>query len=1145
MRYHSSLGVRAALAALVCLFIHGSTQAQFDTGQISGFVRDASGFIIPGADVTIRNEATGLERRTVTNDSGYYVAPNLPPGSYTVTVEVPGFRRFIRSQNRLAAGLTATVDASLQVGEVTESVEVVASQAVVSSDTATVGRVIEMSEIQNLALSGRNPIFLASLKAGVVSGSLAGFSYAMTSGVSSISGSRGQDNLISVDGAVATRTRARGTSIGSVDLETIQEMQVLTANYGAEYGGATGGQIRFITRSGSRDFHGSVYEYFRNDKLDANTWARNRAGQDREALRFNQFGYVLSGPVLIPNRWNTERDKLFFLWSQEWVRHRRESTSIQTVPSLAMRQGDFSELLDPANPFFRRVRLINDPETGEPFPGNIIPADRVSQNGLGFLRAYPQPTPGFLQGTSNFIQTRPIPTNQRKETISLDWIASADQTFRFRFQNFNFTQLDAFRGGFDLAVTDWDRPNQTATINHIWTLSPTTVNELTLAASADRVFIEVQREGERYARSKFGINYPYLFPERKEIPDKIPTIGISNFATVDGGPYPAFSSGPIYTVSDNFTKIFGNHTFKFGGMFERYGQNDFDQINVTGVPGGTNNQNGRFIFTDLRAGAPTTSLAVANAAMGIFDTYAEIGPRAYTPYRANVFEWYVQDSWRATANLRLELGLRHSIGTPYFSSLWGNIAVFDPRRYDPSRAVEMDPDTGFIISGDRFNGVVIPGTGWPDAARGRVAIADSGEFDHLFSGGPNYWGERQKANFQPRIGLAYSINPRTVIRAGAGRFMSRPGISDNIFLGGNPPFQPMVSIATGQADDPAGGQPAAFPQFFMTSDPVFKTPSAYNWSVNLQREIGFETMVEVGYVGRVGLHLERERDLNQLEVGTLFRPENVEPRVNVNALRPYKGFAFIPMGETSARSQYHGLQVEANRRFTGGFSFGLAYTYAKSFDNASGRRERPYNALDDRSFWGPSGFDIRHMMKINYVYEVPFLRDRSDLLAAMLGGWQISGVTQLQTGTPITIGTADDFAGIGRADLQPWNYSGDPKLSSGERAFANAAGDGNFWFRTTNADGSPIFTAPTLGTFGNQTRNQLLHNPGLNIWNLALFKNFRVAEGQNVQFRAEAFNMPNHPSWGGATTNPRSATFGQITGKSGNRNVQLSLRYSF
>ncbi len=1144
-----SLGTAAFLIA-VCCTAASLLYAQSDTAQLSGFVRDASGAVIPNAGVTIRNEATGLERRTTTNETGYYVVSSLPPGFYTVSVEAEGFKKYIKTQNKLDANIATTVDATLDIGTLAETIEVVAQVAQVQSETATVGKLIETSQIQNMMLNGRNPLFLALLKPGVRGGSLAGFSFGLTSGGFSINGSRSQDNVITYDGAVAVRTRANGTSVGTTDLETVQEIQILTANYNAEYGRAGGGQIRMVTKSGSRDFHGSFYEYFRNDKLDANSWSRNRAGQDRQANKFNQFGYILSGPVYIPNKWNTDRNKLFWLWSQEWIRYRRESTSIITVPSAAMRRGDFSELLNPTNTFFGRVRTVKDPDTGAPFPNNVIPSSRLSPNGLGFLKAYPEPVPGFLQGTNNFIQTRPLPTNQRKDTISIDFIPTVNHTFRFRHQNYAFTQLDAFRGGTDRAVTDWNRPNKTASLNYIWTKSPTTVNEFTATASVDRVYIGVQREGERYARSKYGINYPYIFPERKEIFDKIPTIQISNFATVDGGPYPAFSSGPIYQVGNNTTKILGNHTLKWGVLFERSGQNDFDQINVTGVPGGTNNQNGRFVFTDSRSGAPNTGLAIANAALGLFDTYAEIGPRAFTPYRGMMFEWFVQDSWKPTTNLRIEIGLRHTVMHPYYYSLWGNIAVFDPNRYDPAKAVVQDPKTGFILSGDRFNGVVIPGKGWPDAARGRVAIADSGEFNHLFSGGSRHWGQWQYRNFQPRIGIAYSINNRTVVRTGFGIFTARPGVSDNIFLGGNPPFQPMVSIAAGQADNPAGSKPSAFPQFFMTSDPVFKIPGAYNWNVTVEREVGFDTTVSVAYVGRVGLHLERERDLNQLPIGTLHRPEN--KGINANVLRPYKGFAFIPMGETAARSEYNGLQLEATRRFTKGLSFGVAYTYSESLDNASGRRDRMFYAYDDRNFWGHSSFDTRHIAVINFIYQLPFLRGRNDAAAKLLGGWQVTGIVQFQTGTPITVGSADDFAGIGSSDAQPWEVNGDPFLPRGERAFSAGAGDRNFWFRTTNPDGSPIFTPPQIGTFSStQNRNSLQpYNAGFQNWNLALFKDFKVAERHNLQFRAEFFNFPNHPNWGGSTgggvnTNPKSATFGKITSKGSERNIQLSLRYSF
>ncbi len=418
-----------------------------------------------------------------------------------------------------------------------------------------------------------------------------------------------------------------------------------------------------------------------------------------------------------------------------------------------------------------------------------------------------------------------------------------------------------------------DRPNRTYTLNHIWTASPTLINELLFSVSYDRVFLEVPVT-PRLDRATYGIDYPYVFPERKEIDIKIPTIAINSFVTVDGGPYPSSSSGPIYQLSDNITKIVGNHTLKFGGRFERAGQNDFDQINVSGVPGGTNNQNGRFEFTDDRLGAPSTGLAAANAAMGLFSRYAEIGPRAYTPYRSIMGEGFAQDSWKATDKLRLEYGVRYSIMTPYYYSVWRNMAVFDPNSYDSNNAAVLDPGTGNVLAGDRYNGVVIPGDGFPEKAYGRVAVADSGEFDRLFNGGPKYWGKVQKLEFQPRFGIAYRINDASVLRTGFGRYLARPGVADNVFLGGNPPFQPMASITTGLADNPGGGEQVGFPQFFMTNDPVYKIPSSYMWNVTYQREIGFSTLLEVGYVGRVANHMERVRDLNQNPVGTTLLPEN-------------------------------------------------------------------------------------------------------------------------------------------------------------------------------------------------------------------------------------------------------------------------------
>ncbi|WP_321476341.1 carboxypeptidase regulatory-like domain-containing protein [uncultured Paludibaculum sp.] len=1130
------------LLALFFLCV-GTVLAQSDSAQVSGYVKDPAGAGIPNVSVDLRNETTGLERHATTNESGYYVVPSLPPGVYALSVEAPGFKKYVKTQNKLDPNMAATIDATLTLGSLSESVEVTAEAATVQSETATVGKLIEGKQIENMMLNGRNPLYLALLKPGVRGGSLQAFSFDLTNGGFAINGSRTTDNMITYDGAPAVRTRGNNTSVGTVDVETVQEIQVLTANYNAEYGRASGGQVRIVTKSGGRDFHGSLYEYFRNEKLDANTWARNRTGDVRQANKFNQFGYVVSGPVYVPGKWNQEKNKLFFLWAQEYVRYRQEQTSAQIVPSLAMRQGDFSELLSASNSFFGKVRTINDPLTGQPFAGNLIPASRVSANGLGLLKAYPAPVAGFLQGASNYYTTAPQPTDQRKDTISVDFNPSERHAVRFRHLNYQFQQDQAFNTGFDIAAPRWDRPNETWTTNWTWTLSPTTINELQASVSVDRVRIDVNRDNGKYARGQYGINYPYIYPEQKEIADKVPTIGIANFATVDGSPYPSKSAGPIYVLADSLTKIMGSHTLKAGVSYEYSGQNDFDQINVQGVPGGTNNQNGRFVFTDSRAGAATSGLAVANAALGLFDTYAEIGPRSYTPYRGQQFEWFAQDSWKASSKLRVEFGIRHTLMTPFWYSLWRNIAIFDPRQYDPSKAVVQDPKTGFILSGDRYNGVVIPGNGFPSEAKGRVSGVDSGAYDRLFTGGSKAYPQLQTMNFQPRVGLAYSISGKDVLRAGFGRFFARPSMSGNILLGGNPPFQPMASIASGQVDNPGGGSNNAFPFYFMTIEPEFKIPSAYNWNATYERNVGFDTTVSVAYVGRVGLHMERERDLNQLPVGTLTVAAN--KAVNVNVLRPYKGYTNIAYRETAARSAYQGMQLDVNRRFAKGFSFNFAYTYSKSLDNGSDFRARLYNAYDDKNFWGPSDFDTRHVAVTNVIYEIPFLKTNKGLAGRVLGGWMATSAIQFQTGTPVTIGTSDDLAGIGSSDSQPWEVRGNPMLSRGERAFSQGAADSNFWFRATDGSGA-LFTAPAAGTFSTtQGRNQYIYNPGFQNWNLSLSKEFPIFEKHRVLLRAESFNFLNHPNWGAVTTNPRSATFSKVTAKSSERNIQLSLRYSF
>lgn len=1128
---------------------------QSDLTSVVGIVYDPSGAVVPKANVTLKNQATGAERKANTNDNGAFSVTNVPAGAYTLIVEATGFKRFAQSGNQVVANVTTTLDATLNVGDAAETVNVTAAGASVQADSATLGRDITDKQIKDLQLNGRNPLLLSLLKPGVNGPALGGFTFGLNNGIN-INGARNQDALITQDGAVAVRTRSNGTSIGVADDDSTQEVQILTSNYNAEYGRASGGLIRIVTKGGTQDFHGTAYEYFRNSALDANSWSRNNSldptlNRNAAPFRFNQFGYTVGGPIYIPKVWNTKRAKLFFLFGQEYTRYRQDQQNLSTVPSLAFRQGDFSELLGP-NGFFNRPRIITDPATGAPFPGNIIPRARLSPNGSALLNVFP--LPNRAPGQNDLLVSAPGPQNQRKDTGSVDYLPTDKHYIRFRALNYEFLQTIPFASGYPVIPQLFDRPNQTVSVNYVWTINPTLNNEFLATASRDQVFINIDPSNGLFDRTRYGINYPYLFPGTKNINNKIPSIALgAPFGELSGLPYPSKSSGPIYDLSDNISKVWGAHTFKGGFLFERAGENDFDQINVQGVPGGTNNQNGRFAFLDTTPGG--TGLAIANAALGRFDVYSELGNRSYTPYRGQLYEWFAQDSWKVTSKLHVDYGLRQSIIQPYYS-LWRNISVFDPRFYNPANAVSVDPRTGNPIpgTGDPYNGLVIPGNGFPDSARGRVPVADSGAFNRLFHNLPKQYSDiHPLQGLQPRLGVAYALGSKTVVRGGVGRYLTRLGVSDSVFLGGNPPFQPSGSVSVGSVDNPGSGASNAFPLPVTTQDPVFKNPESWAWNATVQREVGFQTTVEVAYVGRRGLHAQQELDLNAVPAGTTFD----NPGVNVNALRPYKGYGVTRSTNNVGSSRYNALQVDVNRRFSKGLLFGLAYTFSHSTDDGSSQRDVLPDYSTRQLVYGNSDFDHRHVAVINVIYELPFFRNNKHLAGRVLGGWQITEVTQLQTGSPVSVQTSDDFAGVGGAGVG--NNGG---FQTRYILNGNIAQPGQFSNVTT--PGGSTFSAnqyyafqtgvnvlqPAQGTFSTQLSRNRFYQPGFQNWNVGVFKDIHTTEKQFITFRFEAFNWLNHPNLGGATgggldTNPRDANFGRIIFKGGQRQLQMSLRYTF
>ena len=1128
------------LSALLCL-------AQSDNAYVTGVVKDPTGSVIPNAKVIVRNEANNSERQVSTNSSGVYIASNLPPGLYTVIVEAAGFKKAESQHNKMDAATPLAVNLDLAVGAVSDTVNVEATASQLQTESGTLGKVVEGKQISDLQLNGRNPIFLALLKPGVRGGSLAGFNFGLGTGGFNINGARSQDTLITFDGAVGIRTRSNGDSIGTADLDNTAEVQILTAGYGAEYGRSGGGQVRVVTKSGTSQFHGSVYEYFRNNALDANSWQRNRstATNFTAPFKFNQFGYNVGGPLFIPHKFNRERNKLFFTWNQEWAKRRQDSQQNQTVPSVLMKQGNFSELLAPSF-WFSGQRLVRDPLNGnQPFAGNIIPTNRLSANGLALLKVYPDPN--IVLGSQNWFAVRGAPIDQRKDSWGIDFLPTTKDTFKWRGSMFNYIDVNPFQTGFTFSSRIFDRPNQTTSLNWTHVFNPTTILETLLTASRDQVFIRMT-DSTAFDRGTYGINYPYVFGSAsKDRPNKLPAIGLPGFAGYTGSPYPSNSTGPIYSASTNLTKILASgHTLKFGFLVERAGQNDYDQINVQGVPGGTDNQNGRFEFSDSRPGG--SGLAIGDTALGLFNNYAEIGTRSFTPYRGQMYEGFAQDEWRVTSKLKVVYGLRYTVVQPYYS-LWGNMTVFDRRYYDPAKAVQVDRTTGNPIAGtgDLYNGVVIPGNSFPSSAKGRVPIADSGEFNRLFHGLSKSYSEIDYKNFQPRLGIAYSLNSKTVIRTGGGKYSTRLGVSDSVFLGGNPPLQPIASIPTGNVDNPGGGSRAAFPISINTQSLQFVMPAAYNWNVTGEREVMSNTVLSLSYVGRRGLHGQREKNINQLPIGAI----QANPGVNANALRPYKGFGPIRETYNDANSLYNAFQLELNRRFTNGLGFGFAYTLSKCSDSGSAQRDVIPDAYDASFLWGPCNFDTRQIAVINFIYKLPFFeRSGARALKTIAGGWQLSGVTQFQTGTPGSVQTGDDFAGIGPGSGNNiayfWKYANFGQGGSYPKQFAfNGNSDPAQYLTVRDSSGNLLFTQPAAGTIVKDRIRNYFYNPGFQNWNLGLFKNFAITEKQNFLMRFEAFNWINHPNWDGINGDPRSQAFGKVTTKNSQRQLQISLRYSF
>jgi hypothetical protein len=1147
--------MRTILMVMVFLFLTAtSILAQSDTSSISGTVTDTSGALVPNAQITIHNNATLADRTIASNENGAFTLTNLAPGDYSVRVTKTGFQTTTLSDVHLDPSIGRRIDIAMKVGDTSVTITVEAGVNTVQTESGAVGQLITQEQVKSIQLNGRNPLYLSQMEPGVVrTNPMASFAFGLDNGIN-VNGARSQESVITYDGAPMVRTRSNGTSVGVADVDSTSQVQVLTTSYPAEYGRTSGGQIRMIPKSGTSDFHGSVFEYFRNTALNANTWARNNTNLKRQGFHYNQFGWNLNGPIYIPGHFNQDRKKLFFLVGQEWTRYNHDDLSQQKVPTALMRTGNFSELLS-SNIFYNTPVQIVNPTTGVPYPNNVIPQGQLSANGVGLLNAYP--APNTVNNPNNWIDSALYTEAQRKDSVVVDFVPTDTQHFRFSLLNYNYNDYEPHFGNFNTNPRIFNRPNQIGVFRYTWTISPTMVNDAFVSGAADHVDINIDTSSGLYDRTKYGINYPYLYGSAsKVIPNKIPTNQLSNFGTLDGGPYPSRSGGIVYDVGDTLTKVWGVHTFKFGGLWEYAGENNYDQISVDNTrPGTTNNQNGLFVFTDARGGSsaspvPTSKAAIANVALGLFDTYGEIGTRSYTLFRGNMFEGFGQDQWRVSPKLVLEYGLRYSIMMPYHA-LWGNQAFFSEKDYNPALAPTVNPSTGFITGGDPLNGVVIPGSGFPSSAQGHVPDSIlSGGYQRLFRGYPSGYSPTVYSNIQPRFGFAYQVTPGTVVRAGAGRYMQRLGISDTVHVGGNAPFQPASNVTSGVVDNPGGIGTNATPLAFTSHAYTYPSPEAWGWNVTVEQEFDKVGVFTLSYVGRRGYHLEQLANVNQLRPGT----RQANPGINPDALRPYRGYSTIIEAQNHGGAFYHSMQANLKRRLSNGFLFGVAYTWSKSLDYGSSNGTNIVNAYDNSIMYGPSDFDTRHVLVGNFVWYIPYGTHASNaFVRTTLGNWQFSGTLQRQSGRPQTVSQNNDVSGVGTGSgHQFWVVQHQPTLYHQFSGGKNT----NQWFEAstctpTNRNAGIWCTAlPT--TFAPRGTRGLIYGPGFESFSAALQKGFQIIpnhENHQLIFRAEAFNFANHPNYDNPDVGPTSGTFGRINGKgntyASERQFQFSLRYAF
>jgi hypothetical protein len=1190
----------AALVGLLC-FAGQPVGAQTTTASVSGSVADTQGGFLPGASITLTSNTQGNVLSATTDDEGNFVFNVVRPDSYTLRVSMPGFKTLQRPNVVVNANdkfFTGTL--TLDVGEVSEHVTVLARVSELQATSGERSFTLENEAIQNIAVNGRSMFGLLGLVPGVVPNP-------ETTGIPdevvdvSVNGQRPESNNMTIDGVANIDTGNNGGNMVTTNLDAVAEFKVLTNAYQAEYGRAVGAQVQAVTKSGSQEFHGSGYWYGRRSDWNANSWTNNRDGIEKTESSRNDYGYTLGGPIYIPGRFNTDKRKLFFFFSQEWQRRTDPvAERLSRVPTELERQGDFSQSVDNNGSPFPYIR---DYTTGLPCSaqdtrgcfqdGGVlgrIPADRLYQPGLNALSVYP--TPNF-QGDSgiNYRSQAPNDTPRREEMLRIDFQPNDNWRFTGRYmQNSDLQKLPygttwagVGSNNLDNVNTEFDHPGRNWMISATGILDNTTALEISFGQAYNELVFDITNPDLR--RTAAGLSdLPLLFPDAVQndyIPDmrfdggRVGT-NAGRYQT-DRGPFE--NANRTYDLLANITKVAGSHTLKAGVYFQSSWkpQSPFTSFNSL------------IDFRDNSSNPFDAGFSYANAAIGAFTSYTQASRYAVPEWVYKNFEWYAQDNWKVGRKLTLDYGVRMYYLTPQWDQTLA-ASTFLPDSFDPSQAVRlytpvcvgaspcsgsdrrgMDPalvgqtptpnntvDGGFI-------GQIIPGSG--NRFNGSFQ-AGQGVDDQLSSG--------SAFRVSPRFGFVYDVSDdgSMIVRGGFGIFYDRPMgnvVFDTIT---NAPGTVVPQINYGllqeldalfQASEivpPLSVNPTAFD---------FRPPKIYAWNVGVQAKLPSSFTLDLAYVGSSNHGLLHQNQINTPEYGAAFQAENQDPTrtpsdvpgqnaLPTDLLRPYPGYGNIRLWEPGSWSNYHSLQVGLNRRFDEGLMFNAFYVWSKALSttNDDYSASRP-NATEDelrRTMYSYAENDRPHTFVMNFVYQMPKVTDGG--IGVVLNDWQLSGVYRWLSGVPYAI--TYSIPGIGNENLTGTNQAA--------RVYVNGdPGPGSSSDPYRQIDNPNVFAPPQPGSDGNESARYFLHRPAFNNLDLSLSKRFKVGDRVALEIRLDAFNALNHTQFTGVNSQVSFASlddptitnlpydengnlvrpngFGTINGVYAPRTLQLVTRLTF